>query len=455
MIFKIRNIFLLIIKMNSNNDNLMDNIKSDLYEICINIKNSLNKSDLDKLINGTNEDISNSSSVPILINYLRSHINFIIKEKIIKEDINNGFSYIESIRQMESYIQKLENDIKYHLKRHFENKILKDSLQLKVRAYVQMEEDYEELRQKVRYEDGKFLENDRKDNEILILRRENSNIKKDITKFNKKLEKHQELEEKYNELEEKNDKLNEKYNELEGKYNDLEKVHINDEENIKNLNLKIEQLNIRITELNENLKNSNLNSNNSNRIKLKNNKEIIKINDFNNFSIINYKQPRTNLDKLKINSTSKLSKYKNANNINKNGLNFFSNESKHFKSRTTKTMDANIYNNPVIKSNTFNQDKFTNIKNNNLKKDKKKMSYSKSLISEKYENSDIINKLIRSKSKNKNSRARGFKIIDKIFSDYKFHFSNINLQKGNSKNKNIIYEHSALNILGIPKNYKK
>ena len=51
--------------MNSNNDNLMENIKSILYEICINIKNSLNKTDLDKLINGTNEDINDSTGVPI------------------------------------------------------------------------------------------------------------------------------------------------------------------------------------------------------------------------------------------------------------------------------------------------------------------------------------------------------------------------------------------------------
>ena len=443
--------------MNSNNDNLMNNIKSDLYEICINIKNSLNKSDLDKLINGTNEDINNTSGVPILINYLKSHINFIIKEKISKEDTNNSFTYLESLRQMESYIQKLESDIKFHLKRYFENKILKDSLQLKVRAYVQMEEDYEELKQKVRYEDGKFLENDRKDNEIIILRRENSNLKKEITRFNKKFEKYQEIEEKYNELEEKDEKLKEKCDKLEEKYNELEKVHINDEENIKNLNLKIEQLNVRITELNDKIKNSNLNSNNSNKIMLKNNKEIIKINDINSLSNINYKQAKTNLDKFKINSTSKVSKYNNINNINR--LSFFYSESKQFKSRTTKTMDANIYNNPIIKSNTFNQDIFTQIKNNQLKNGKKKISYSKSLISEKSENSDIINKLMQSKSKSKNknnsnNRSRSYKIIDKVFSDYKFHLSNNNSQKSNTKNKNIIYEHSALNILGIPTKYK-
>ena len=125
--------------MKSNNDNLMDNIKSDLYEICINIKNSLTQNDLDKLINGTNEDINYSTGVPLLINYLKSHINFIITGKKTGEDINNSFSYIESTKQFESYIRKLENEIKYYIKKQFEDKIYRDSLQLKLKGYIQME----------------------------------------------------------------------------------------------------------------------------------------------------------------------------------------------------------------------------------------------------------------------------------------------------------------------------
>ena len=38
------------------------------------------------------------------------------------------------------------------------------------------------MKTKYKYEDGKFLENDRKDNEILILRAENSNLKAQIEK---------------------------------------------------------------------------------------------------------------------------------------------------------------------------------------------------------------------------------------------------------------------------------
>ena len=52
---------------------------------------------------------------------------------------------------------------------------------------MEMEEEFEELKEKVRYEGGKFLNNDRKDNEIKILRRENSNIKREIKKLEIKI----------------------------------------------------------------------------------------------------------------------------------------------------------------------------------------------------------------------------------------------------------------------------
>ena len=49
-------------------------------------------------------------------------------------------------------------------------------------SYENNENNYELLKEKVKYEEGRFLNNDRKDNEILILRTENSNLKKEITK---------------------------------------------------------------------------------------------------------------------------------------------------------------------------------------------------------------------------------------------------------------------------------
>ena len=54
---------------------------------------------------------------------------------------------------------------------------------MKLNAYMCLEEEYEELKEKVKYEGGKFLDNERKDNEIFILRAENSSLKKEIVKL--------------------------------------------------------------------------------------------------------------------------------------------------------------------------------------------------------------------------------------------------------------------------------
>ena len=38
---------------------------------------------------------------------------------------------------------------------------------MKLNAYMCLEEEYEELKEKLKYEDGKFLDNERKENEYI------------------------------------------------------------------------------------------------------------------------------------------------------------------------------------------------------------------------------------------------------------------------------------------------
>ena len=102
--------------------------------------------------------------------------------KILENSIQSILSKINNNNlrnelQLENYIIKLESDIRYLMKREFQSKIQKDALEMKIRAYMGVEEEYELLKEKVRYEAGKFLNNDRKDNEIIILRQENSLLK--------------------------------------------------------------------------------------------------------------------------------------------------------------------------------------------------------------------------------------------------------------------------------------
>ena len=47
----------------------------------------------------------------------------------------------------------------------------------KIEEYMEIEDEFEEMKTKLKYEDGRFLNNDLKDNEIIIIRGENSILK--------------------------------------------------------------------------------------------------------------------------------------------------------------------------------------------------------------------------------------------------------------------------------------
>ena len=142
----------------------IETLQNEINELYQNIK--------EYMISSENDDINQSPSNPLLM----------IKE--IKNYFNKN-----NLIQLENIIRKLEKDLKYHIKNEFMLKIQRDSLDSKIRGFMEMEEEFEELKEKVRYEGGKFMNNDRKDNEIKILRRENSNIKKEVKKLEIKIKK--------------------------------------------------------------------------------------------------------------------------------------------------------------------------------------------------------------------------------------------------------------------------
>lgn len=66
--------------------------------------------------------------------------------------------------------------------RNLIKQILRLELQLnayenKLGEYIIIAENYQYLKEQVKFEGGKFLDNDKKENEIIILRKENSNLK--------------------------------------------------------------------------------------------------------------------------------------------------------------------------------------------------------------------------------------------------------------------------------------
>ena len=218
-------------------------IKEELFYIYKNIKNNIqNDKILKRRINNI-EDINSYNSIT-LINNIKDSIPLLINQRnqITNDNEanlnNNNNKILNDYIQLENQIKKLEIDNKYYIKNFFIYKIKKDSLQMKLDAYISLEDEFEELKEKVKYEGGKFLENDRKDNEIIILRNENSNLKKEIKK-----------------LERRNKDNENKTTEYKNKIRELQN-------NIENLNKKIYNLE-KIIKVKDNEMKSNNNSNNN------------------------------------------------------------------------------------------------------------------------------------------------------------------------------------------------
>ena len=416
--------------MNETNEILIDDIKIKIYEFCAEIKSSLSSSEKEKLNKDTNLEITPNSKLSLIIKHLKNYIKFLIEYKnnnsIDNIKINNDF-----YRQLESYIIKLESDIKYLVKKQYQNKIQKDSLEMKIRAYAQIEEEYEELKTKVKYEDGKFLENDRKDNEIIILRRENSNLKKEIIK----------LEEEINDLE----KIKFKNEELEKKNKDYEEI-------IKGFKNKIKELNHKIKELEEEIINTKNNFTNNNEY----NEYLININDKNSRNKIdnnNIGTRKLSLEKYSIN---------NKNNILKHGITNYKLLSHLYNYESTK----NNHNNSVktVDTNKFTVSTYNKINNHKkivipLKNDfyinTKKIKNNSISMREEKENPESISKYISNSNIHnkfiKHIKSNSLNKIGKNGAGYKLSTNNITIRKYLQREKNNPYEHSALNLLGINK----
>ena len=222
-------------------------------------------------------------TIPKLVDYLHESIKILVEKKMdevkkkqqeydknyylnnVKNELN-----IDEQSQYENIIQKLESKERYLLKRIFKKDLQKVSLENKISDYMDMEEEFEEMKMKLKYEEGRFLKNDRKDNEIVILRGENTNLKQSIKKLEEKLKEFQTKIEKKDkkilELQEENNKLK---NKIKAIQNQNEKLNAN----CINININ--------NNLNNNTKNANGNNIRGDHLNLKNSekKNILKNNN--------------------------------------------------------------------------------------------------------------------------------------------------------------------------------
>ena len=173
--------------------------KELLYELFYEIKSEIlgTKIEIDE---DEYQDNIKSITITKLVKYIHDSIQILIKKKIEeskleqKEEDKKNLSKMnkkiliqndEEIINYENILKKMENKERYLTKLIFQNKLQKDAMENKISDYMEMEEEFEEMKAKLKYEDGRFLNNDRKDNEIIIIRGENTNLKKTINNLEK------------------------------------------------------------------------------------------------------------------------------------------------------------------------------------------------------------------------------------------------------------------------------
>ena len=366
-----------------------DNLNNKIYELYLNFKEFLITS-----CNITEKDSTEikSSSDPILI----------INE--IQNYLNNIKSNNNSVSILENMILKLEKDLKYHIKNEFMFKIQKDTLDNKIKNYTEMEEEFEALKEKVRYEGGKFLNNDRKDNEIKILRRENSNIKKEVKK-------------------------------MEIKIKNLEQKEIESQGLIDELNLKISKSDKIIEDMEKELET------------LKNKKNLCadeKI-DGNNFYLqIPDKNSLAKINKVSLKSKRDLTNYQWPLSQMNNDTAKSNNQN-----RQIKTIDNNIPNRYIINTfskvnNNTNKNIIAPIRNLKIKDELKHKSSSVSMRSDENKKFDLIGKYLPNKYRNLskiNSNKNKYGLFNLPSSN-----SNVNIRHNKKEDKNY-HEYSGFNNL--------
>ena len=190
--------------INDTNKNKEHKWKELLYELFYEIKSEILGCKIEIEEDEYQENIK-VITIPKLISYIHDSIQILIQKKIEdskKEQKEEDDKYYIELNKnnnktvplnsddrllYENLIRKLEAKERVLSKINFQNKLQKDAMENKIGEYMEMEDEIEEMETKLKYEDGRFLKNDRKDNEIYIIRGENSNLKKSITKLEQQI----------------------------------------------------------------------------------------------------------------------------------------------------------------------------------------------------------------------------------------------------------------------------
>ena len=141
------------------NNNLDSSNNFELKEIKIKEKLYTLFYELTSEIKGTKIEIDEeeyeenirTTTVFQIIEYIYQTIQILIK-KYKKENIKTFSPNSFEICQFEKMLRKYENDKRKLIKRQFQQKLHRESLEYKLEEYMEMEEEFEEMKTKLKYE---------------------------------------------------------------------------------------------------------------------------------------------------------------------------------------------------------------------------------------------------------------------------------------------------------------
>ena len=333
----------------------------------------------------------------------------------------------------EQLLQKTEMQLRFHIKNEYMLKLQKDALEHKIKNLLIRDEEYEKLKQltNVIVENGHFILNDRKENEIIILKAENSNLKKAINNYEKVIEKKNRREKDLtNEIKIIIETYDKKLNELKKNLTPTKKtkhsnssININDiSSNIKlnrnNSSNKVKQLNNSINILNHSKSNNiNIYLNNSPTI-IDNIKNPIKITTPYNYKLQNIKEP---YKEIQNNFKNKHRRYKSE---------FYINKLKEFNNNSFKNILSPMKKLIETSSTTNSKGKVSNLKySSNIKSNRNSQkNFSNSKLKSFKGESQINNLLLNTKSMinnfitYRNPNVNNLSLSGSNFLNYKSHY---------------------------------
>ena len=223
--------------------------KELLYNLFYEIKSEILGSKIEIEEDDYQENIK-KITIPKLITYIHDSIQILISEKIElsknqqkledekifskNKNLDHPPISISESEKYENIIKNLEAKERFLTKIRLQDKLQKEAMENKINEYMDMEDEFEEMKTKLKYEDGRFLNNDRKDHEIIIIRNENSKLKNTIDQLEKENNKLK------NQISEQNQKINslkEEIDKLNKRNNQMHKLLLENEDNNNNLNL--------------------------------------------------------------------------------------------------------------------------------------------------------------------------------------------------------------------------